>query len=721
MIPITNETVTNEQSGIGKVFAFGVKAQNLHVIFDFLRNKCYADPVRAVVREYGTNAQDVHNRYGITTPIQITLPSKMESFFKVRDFGHALTDTQIGSIYTSYGESDKRTTDAETGSLGLGCKSGFAYGDSFLVNSYRKGKLTTWNAYIDPSKRGEMAKMMEDTTTEADGLEVIIPVKDIDIPNFRSKALQVFSHFVKEPQITNLTDDEKIRFAEMRNPKKEFSGEAWHFTGKGISYAVMANVAYPLDSAPFSPTEMGQEYRDLINKGVVLYFENGKLDFAISREDLQYTDITKKNILEKLKTVGDDLVKQAESRFAVSNTLWDARLVWLDVFRMDGQLYHLRNLFQRRSMFKGQSLNQPYFDIGNDMNITRYTLRSRYNNEIQVSRDSRINVTRQTMVIFNDNNLGNGIKNRIISYLMNKNGGTGQYSEVYVLSFLTNEAQTKWVAETGFDFPMPLMSTLPKETLSDYFGKDDSGRVASPKHSSREFQFVTPKNGWPKGSDYWEIVDVDLNTDAGVYLPIERFVPKRGHEDFTNSDLNYILLHLKEVGISIPTIYGFKPHSVERVTKTKPNPKMILFWTWLQETVEAHLISNQKLLNSFANYRKIQYTLDMNAFSNGLSQLMPVWKNIPTTSQLSKFFEKLSPMIASGNKKISALNTLLGYTKLDLKSHVTEDWKSEFQSLEGRYTLLFKVLKTVSSHHYSDKEWSRALEEYVVLIDTVTP
>ena len=44
----------------------------------------------------------------------------------------------IFDIYATYGESTKRFTNSQNGQLGLGCKSGFAYSNSFLVISYNK-------------------------------------------------------------------------------------------------------------------------------------------------------------------------------------------------------------------------------------------------------------------------------------------------------------------------------------------------------------------------------------------------------------------------------------------------------------------------------------------------------------------------------------------------------------------------------------------------------
>ena len=110
---------------------FSIK-QDAH-IFKVLRSKIYSDKILAVIREYSCNAVDAHVEAETPDkPIKITLPNAMNPHFIVRDFGKGMTDEDIFDIYATYGESTKRNTNSQIGQLGLGCKSGFAYSNSFL-------------------------------------------------------------------------------------------------------------------------------------------------------------------------------------------------------------------------------------------------------------------------------------------------------------------------------------------------------------------------------------------------------------------------------------------------------------------------------------------------------------------------------------------------------------------------------------------------------------
>ena len=276
MITPVTETVINEQSGVLESYDAHIKGENLWIVLDFLRNRCYSDIEAAVLREYATNAQDIHNRHGITKPIQISLPCVLDSFLKIRDFGPALENKKLGDLFLSYGESDKRTSNLETGSLGLGCKCGFAYGDSFLVNAYRNGIMSIWNAYIDPSKKGKFDRLHEMPTTEPDGIEVVIPIKDNDIASFRDKAMRIYAYFGITPNITNIKPEEQIILDSIKNPKVAFAGKGWRYIGnRGASIAVMANVAYALSMKSFTDAEVAPELKKLVDGGLIIDFENG--------------------------------------------------------------------------------------------------------------------------------------------------------------------------------------------------------------------------------------------------------------------------------------------------------------------------------------------------------------------------------------------------------------------------------------------------------------
>jgi len=116
-----------------KSVSFGIKQDGLAHIFGVLRNQLYSDKILAVVREYSANAVDANVEAGKEDQaIVITAPNSFDPTFRVRDFGNGLNEEEIRDIYANYGESTKRKSNKFIGQLGLGSKSGFAYGDTFL-------------------------------------------------------------------------------------------------------------------------------------------------------------------------------------------------------------------------------------------------------------------------------------------------------------------------------------------------------------------------------------------------------------------------------------------------------------------------------------------------------------------------------------------------------------------------------------------------------------
>ena len=92
---------TVQSNGIQKSVSFGIKTSGLHHILGILRNQLYSDKIMAVVREYSCNAVDAtiesSDKYG-TDPnraIEVTIPNKMNPNFKVRDYGVALSESEV--------------------------------------------------------------------------------------------------------------------------------------------------------------------------------------------------------------------------------------------------------------------------------------------------------------------------------------------------------------------------------------------------------------------------------------------------------------------------------------------------------------------------------------------------------------------------------------------------------------------------------------------------
>lgn len=148
---------TMQTSRNHRAASFGIDMESQAHLAMVLRDSIYSDKILAVLREYGSNAWDAHREVGKDDlPIEIHIPTAMKPELIIRDHGPGMSHYMVFYRYTQYGASGKRDTDRQVGFLGLGCKSGFAYNDSFTVTSWHKGEKRIYLAVLDDSDMGQM-------------------------------------------------------------------------------------------------------------------------------------------------------------------------------------------------------------------------------------------------------------------------------------------------------------------------------------------------------------------------------------------------------------------------------------------------------------------------------------------------------------------------------------------------------------------------------------
>jgi len=73
-------------------------------ILDMFSDKVYSHKERAVIRELSCNAHDAHVTAGTTeVPFDIHLPTVLEPWFSLRDYGTGLADSGIANVYVAIG------------------------------------------------------------------------------------------------------------------------------------------------------------------------------------------------------------------------------------------------------------------------------------------------------------------------------------------------------------------------------------------------------------------------------------------------------------------------------------------------------------------------------------------------------------------------------------------------------------------------------------------
>lgn len=303
-------------------FQFKITPQAMQMFFKDI----YKDPILACVRELVCNAFDAHTMNGnADEAFNVHVPTDLEPWFEVRDFGVGLSKEGMETLYSTFFESAKQHTNELIGGLGIGSKSPLAYTDMFTATSYFKGKmyqyLITKNEFGVPTWNfvGEF------DTTERNGLSINVPVKAThgksdyrDIEAFRKAAIKVFTRFSIQPNWTGAKlDIQPVTYS--------VSYGSWGVRdesndSKGL-VAIMGNIAYPIN---MDSLRLDNATRHAL-QGVILdcysyampidiNFKIGELSITPSREELQYDTRTVDAIMAAFKTVQTEFLAETTKK-----------------------------------------------------------------------------------------------------------------------------------------------------------------------------------------------------------------------------------------------------------------------------------------------------------------------------------------------------------------------------------------------------------------------
>jgi len=281
-------------SNVGEIGEFRIR--NSAKAFNILSSGLYANKIKAIIRELSCNALDSHIAAGTDKEFEVHLPTTLEPYFSIRDFGTGLNHDQVTNIYTTYFESTKTNSNAFIGALGLGSKSPFSYTDNFTVTAVKDGHKGIYSAFINGEGVPSIALMGEEQTDEPAGVEIKFSVNDRnDFYKFESEASKVFRWFKQQPKFTGSVP----RIEKPEYGSKDIIPGVHQVANSSKSIAIMGNIAYPIE-VPNHEQNLGILSK-MLNCGLVMEFGIGELDFQASREGLSYIPQTIQSIKNKLQ------------------------------------------------------------------------------------------------------------------------------------------------------------------------------------------------------------------------------------------------------------------------------------------------------------------------------------------------------------------------------------------------------------------------------------
>ena len=544
----------------------GFKIQATSKAFDILSSNIYTHKVKAVVREISCNAHDAHIAAGNSQPFNVHLPTTLEPWFSVRDFGTGLSDTDVREIFSTYFCSTKTGSNDFIGALGLGSKSPFALVDSFTVKSYFNGTVSDYSCYRDQNGEPQVALLTESATTEPNGLEVSLSIEDKQ-DEFREEAVAVYLYF---DQIPNINDKSVVSEIEELKSDFIFSGEDFELTkGHGRSKAVMGGVAY----------DIPHEYDQLELRGCIK-FELGEISFDAGRESLSLDDKTKAAIKNKFKDVISKLSDHAESQIKALPTAWERALL-ADKLR------------------EGSIGNK----IGRDM-LDKYMLP-----KIPDS-SKKIEYYRRSW-----RSTANSTTNRL---------PLGDHVEYFVFKPRFTHRIRQYVKGFNSKTLVLLTEEQIKTTKIDPAVVQDLDvlpvvvRSSGQRGSNVKTFLLDMDQTWGKGRQFWDEHVVQLDGEEKVYVEISRFEPVDGTVAYYSKRMKDILLQLQEEGVPVPAIYGLKSAFLQTKKFTKSSD-----WISLEDYLRRELPKLLPLETMVCDSR--QYDVIEKLFENISSPELSEW------------------------------------------------------------------------------------------------
>jgi len=562
--------------------------------FRILFNNIYSDKVTAIIRELGTNAFDSHVAAGKPDyPFKVHLPNSLEPYFAVIDEGVGMSDDFVRTQYNRFFLSDKQHTNDQTGCMGLGSKSPFAYTDSYTVISRYNGVETTYNPIITDKAVPSVVKLHSVPTDKCNGVEVRFSVKTGDFYEFQNKAKEVLSWFKTQPEVVGAANFKLNQRTYLRQTDRYGVAKDRNYQ----SHVVMGNVAYRIDANDFraSKSELTDLERQVLDWGADLFVSIGTVQVTPSRETLSYDPQTAATIKQHLSEVIKDIEVEVEKQIAQAPTLWQARRALHDAkFSILGRIRELDAI-----KWRGQDLTVSIPIKPTDPNAPLVYQLSRRKQKYMNDRVQQIHADDIPKFV---NNLPHGGRAAAVRWLTEKGLEKAYLIEDNDANKAIVKARTgnkggisqdlgKFLSETGLGEVVQLTSSVPKAERQK---RAYAPRSAGCKATLSQLQHCDSH----LAAAYWVPADVEMR-DGGVYLEISHYYCLKkvaGSEDktFHPKQLEKFLSLLTHLGDKTP-VYGVRPADVERLQK---HGRWIHFDTFLKEILEKNkgLVEQVKLI-----------------------------------------------------------------------------------------------------------------------------
>lgn len=611
---------------------FGIDMNSMAHLIHVLRNTLYSDKIMAVVREYASNAIDANIEAGKTSmPIQIAIPTQTSPFFRVRDFGFGLTLQQMQTIYTRYGKSTKNSRDDLIGGFGIGAKSGYAYTDMFTIISttHEAGQniKRTHSAYLDDTTMGSMSLLAEEVTTDHTGIEINIPVKPNDVQTFTHKISQfvatsnfpikvvsgaLLDYSLGTPNFHTKVDGSRL---DIYTKASKYGSTRGYLTN-----IIMNNVLFPLNIGIIRDyINSTNEWADIktsmnafLSSSLIcnINVPDNSLAVSLSRESLEYTDKTKRNIVTTIGALIRQLsielsatLETEKANFVKTSILQRKIVSELNFLKMDTLPYDTHFLDNNK---EGAGKKLLFHDMPSSITHYKKARTAIENTQYPFDIEFKSHVTNKIVVWYGEPT------NR---YMLKDYYGPSlsSHSKFLLVTFANKVEYEQWLTYIHYDeitndpLTKDMFKIFDLSAAHEKYKVESAGtnRVINKKHQQKVFTFKNALNSathWARiGSEHYENITIDI-TEPEIYCLLDRFSPQykafpdsNGHSKVNDiaRDMGNIL---KVLGLAEGDIVYIKFSEEEKFIKHG--------WKSLTQIIDEHIRENIELYANHVTYEQ---------------------------------------------------------------------------------------------------------------------
>lgn len=349
------------------------------MVFQLFTKNVYSNPIGTVVREITSNCFDSHVEAKVNSPVIIRKTVDKETgttYISFIDYGVGMSPDRIENIYGVYFESTKRCDNTQIGGFGIGGKTPLAYkrstglGEQEYDNSFNVitvfDNVKYYYLVYEGAECPEVSLLHSEVVNEHNGTEIRIPVLDKDVYKFEREMTRQLYYF--ENVIFEGFKD-SYGNPTLKNDYQIIRGK--NFLYRGNEYAeymhiCLGRVAYPIDYNVLNLS--ASDYR----LPIALKLEVGEINVTVSREMIDYSELTIKMIKAKLLEAKKELCQMLAKQYTDVRTLED--------------YFNVKADFGNLNFKNGGSINLGNLIDKSDVKFTNF----KYNNLIKIPSDKHL-------------------------------------------------------------------------------------------------------------------------------------------------------------------------------------------------------------------------------------------------------------------------------------------------------------------------------------------